>query len=256
MHILIIEDEELYADYVTMLIEKLEHDLVGVAPSAREALSLSEKQAPDLALIDINIEGEYDGIETAGLLRERFSELAIIFVTSLADDRTFARAARLGPVNYILKPFDQTQLARAVQLAVATKTNALESPSPAPAAAPETSSEGLVEGDYLYVKAGHRLTKLHLSDLLAVSADGHHCTLRYRNTEGKNKRYLLRIPLRDLRDRLPTTFLQVHRAHLVNDTHITSVDLREQVIHLTDGSTLPLAKRMKSIFLGRKDLLL
>lgn len=250
MHILIIEDEKLYADYVNILVEQLGHTLTGIATSANEALDLSARQPPDVALVDINIDGEYDGIETAGLLRERYADLTVLFVTSLADDRTFARASRLGPVNYILKPFDQKQLERAIQLAVATK--ARESTA---TVSPQTKREGLVEDGHLYVKSNHRLAKIRLSDFLCVSAEGHYCTLYCLNEAKPTKRFLLRIPLRELKERLPDNFLQVHRAHLVNEVHITSVDLRDQVIYLTDGSTLPLAKRMKSIFMGRNDLL-
>lgn len=245
MNLLIIEDEPLYANNLLVLAEKLGHQVIGVVDNAAGALQLVKQQVPDLALMDINIAGEYDGVETATLLRQE-ADFPIIFVTSLKDDRTFARAARLGPVNYIIKPFDDVQLQRAIMLALRNR----------PVATPPPLEEGSVDAEYLYVKVAHRLTKVKLSNLLLVSADGHYCELHTRDETGNNHRYVLRGSLVDMDERLPSPpFLKVHRAHIVNEQHIKSVDIREQVIFLSDGRQVPLARRMKSVFLEKGDLL-
>jgi len=175
MNLLIIEDEALYANNLLVLAEKLGHRVIGIADNAADALQLLKQQVRDLTLMDINIAGEYDGVETATLLRQE-ADSPIIFVTTLKDDRTFARAARLGPVNYIIKPFDDVQLQRAIMLALRNR--------PVAAAPPE---EGAVDAEYLYVKVAHRLTKVGLSHLLSVSADGHYCELRTLDELGKNQ---------------------------------------------------------------------
>ena len=66
--ILIVEDDPLSALDLQNEVERLGYEVVGMAESADEALMASEESRPDLALLDINIVGSMDGIQTARLL--------------------------------------------------------------------------------------------------------------------------------------------------------------------------------------------
>ena len=57
MKVLIVEDEELYADRLEMLVEKLEYELIGIADNSTDALRLIESNPPDFILMDIYIRG-------------------------------------------------------------------------------------------------------------------------------------------------------------------------------------------------------
>ena len=254
MKILLIEDEPLFATRLEMLVELLGHVPLGPVDNASDALALVRATSPDLALVDVNIAGDYDGIETAGLL-QREATFPIIFVTSLKDDQTFARASRGRPANFIIKPFDDTQLRRAIELALLhTENEPTPSTATAPAAAPTKSS--YAPTSLLYLKVGKQLRQIQLGHLLSLTADGHYCSVRWEDPDGQVHRALVRESLNDLATRLPEPpFLRVHRSVIVNEAQLTAVDLTEQVIYLSDGSQVPLAKRRKHLFVKRTDLL-
>ncbi len=243
MTILIVEDEPLYASHLEMLVEDLGHTVLGCAEDADAALALVKGEMPDLLLMDINIPGAYDGVETA----ERIQQLgpcAIIFITAEKDDRTFQRASRLGPINFLLKPFDDLQVSRAIQLATTTIVDA-----PAEESTAEKDTED-AEGN-LYVKTGKKLRKIPLEEITSVNADGRYCEI-YTTTN----RYLVRLPLQELQDRLPDEhFMRTHRSHLVNERFVESVDLQDSEIILQGGRRVPLAKREREAFLRRIDKL-
>jgi PAS domain S-box-containing protein len=114
--ILIVEDDPLLALDLRYEVELLGHEVVGLAESADEALIASEENPPDLALMDINIAGSMDGIQTARLLHETH-RVPVVFITSASDDVTVARAAE-GPLHgYLVKPFKRSELKASIHVA-------------------------------------------------------------------------------------------------------------------------------------------
>ena len=69
--ILIVEHEWIIARAVQKTLENAGYSVMGVASSAREALSLVDRQRPDLVLVDVVLDGETDGIDLAHQLRSR-----------------------------------------------------------------------------------------------------------------------------------------------------------------------------------------
>ncbi len=79
--ILLVEDESIVALHLRQQLVKLGYQVVGVASSGPSALRLIEERQPALVLMDIRIEGDLDGIETAGLL-PRSCATAVIYLTA------------------------------------------------------------------------------------------------------------------------------------------------------------------------------
>lgn len=118
LRVLIVEDEPLYGRLLTAFVHSLGHVPVGPATSGEEALQLFDQEPrPQLALLDINLSGSLDGIDVAEALLAR-QRVPLIFNTSLADTATFNRAKQVGPSAYLVKPFDQVVLERAIALAL------------------------------------------------------------------------------------------------------------------------------------------
>jgi len=115
--ILIVEDEAVVALASAEIVSMMGYTVVGPAESCGEALSLAAEAPPALALVDIRIHGDADGIETARLLRERFG-CPIIFVTGQNDPSTRARAEAFGHAYYLRKPYTPDQLAEAIGAAL------------------------------------------------------------------------------------------------------------------------------------------
>ncbi|EKN86371.1 response regulator receiver domain protein [Leptospira interrogans serovar Lora str. TE 1992] len=91
--ILVVEDEIIVAVNLGQKLKKLGYELVGITSSGEEAIQKAEENHPDLVLMDINIEGNLDGIETAEVLRNRF-HTPVIYLTAYADESTLDRAKK------------------------------------------------------------------------------------------------------------------------------------------------------------------
>lgn len=115
--ILIVEDERIVARDLRESLERMGYEVVGEAATSEVALELAAVHLPSLILMDIRIDGEVDGIETANLSRSRF-DIPVIFLTAYADDDTLARAKHSAPLGYIVKPFKSAELRGAIEMAL------------------------------------------------------------------------------------------------------------------------------------------
>ena len=111
---LIIEDEFLIALDLEATMFKLGFDFCALAPSACKARSLAMNDQPDVALVDVCLEGGREGIEIARWLRE-VCQVPIVFVTAQGDKDTVERIHQLVPGAPVLtKPVFRHTLASAV----------------------------------------------------------------------------------------------------------------------------------------------
>lgn len=115
--ILIVEDEIIIVRGLEDALGKLGYRVCGFALSGEDALSLVEKQKPDLILIDIFLQGHMDGIELAGTVRSHF-RIPVIYITAYSDREVLERAKLTDPYGYIVKPFRDSQLKVTVELAL------------------------------------------------------------------------------------------------------------------------------------------
>src|SRR4029078_4504476 len=112
--VLIIEDEFLIALDLEATMFKLRFDVCALAPRAGNARSLAMSDQPDVALVDVCLEGGREGIEIARWLRE-VCQVPIVFVTAKGDKDTVERIHQLVPGAPVLtKPVFRHTLASAV----------------------------------------------------------------------------------------------------------------------------------------------
>ena len=115
--IVVVEDELIVARSMQQMLERAGFDVTAIARSAEEALEAAAAHAPDLALVDIRLEGTTDGVALAQDLRLRY-RVPSVFVTAHADDQTLARLKAAEPLGFVSKPFDERQLVGAVEVAL------------------------------------------------------------------------------------------------------------------------------------------
>jgi DNA-binding NarL/FixJ family response regulator len=104
VEIILVDDHPLVRQGLKKVIEK-ERDLAVIQESgtAEEALRLINKKVPDLAIIDISLEGEASGLDLVKALHERFTSIKNL-VLSMHDENVYAeRALRAGADGYIAK---------------------------------------------------------------------------------------------------------------------------------------------------------
>jgi CheY-like chemotaxis protein len=115
--VLIVEDDRLIAHIEQWRLSKLGYDVCGSAGTGIEALNCVAKMRPDIILMDISLEGEMDGIETARQIKKDFN-IPVIFVSAHVDGATIERARAIHPEGFIQKPFNDDDLRVAIELGI------------------------------------------------------------------------------------------------------------------------------------------
>ena len=115
--ILIVEDDDIIARVEDWRLKNLGYTVCGRATNGAEAMELVVSKKPDVVLMDINIKGDVDGIETAKMIKKGFN-IPVIYVTSHSDGATLVRAKETKPDGFILKPFEDNDLRIAIELAL------------------------------------------------------------------------------------------------------------------------------------------
>jgi DNA-binding NarL/FixJ family response regulator len=110
LHVLIVEDEFLVADYISDVVTDAGHQVVGLASSAEAALAIVAGSPIDLAIMDVRLSGDIDGVDLAWRLREIAPGAAYLFISGSGDPQTRERVQAAGPVAFLQKPFHPEQL--------------------------------------------------------------------------------------------------------------------------------------------------
>ena len=114
-HVLIVEDDSDFAESVSANLEYAGYGVAGIARSGLEAFQLCEQGRPDVALIDIGLEGAFDGIFLGEQLAER--GIAVIYLTGRFDRAL--KEGREHAAGLLAKPCSLADLTAAIDAAVA-----------------------------------------------------------------------------------------------------------------------------------------
>ena len=115
--ILVVEDEGLVAAQIREALEGLGYDVPAVAATGAAALERLAEIEPDLVLMDIQLKGGMNGIETAQRMRARL-DVPVVYLTAFSDAEILEEATLTDPLGYVLKPFDERSLHATIQMAL------------------------------------------------------------------------------------------------------------------------------------------
>ncbi len=213
--ILVVEDEMIIGAKISLQLTNLGYEVTGILPRGEDVFHQLEVNQPDIILLDINLKGKLDGIETAKLIIQKF-DIPIIFLTANSDEATFNKAKSTKPAAFISKPFKQLDLQRAIELTV----------SRFPEFGPKIQSgidqhveESFIINDRIFVRHKDRFVKILFSDILYIEADRN-----YSHIFTKNKEFVLSLTLKSIEEKLPGhLFQRIHRSHVVNICQVDEV---------------------------------
>ena len=112
--ILVVDDDRLVLATVTHGLAQAGNEVID-ADNGDDAILLARKHRPELALLDIRMEGK-SGFDVAEYLRD-FCHIPFMFLSAFADPDTVAKVAELGAVAYMVKPLDVGQIVPTVDAA-------------------------------------------------------------------------------------------------------------------------------------------
>lgn len=188
--IIIVEDEVLIAEFIRDMLHDEEYQYVEVAHDCNSALEICKTFNPEIALLDINIEGRDSGIN---LVKQLNSEVKIIYITAQNDESTIQKAIATNPITYLTKPVKKSDVVAALKLASFKLKN-----------------------NYIVVKEGYSESKIYFDSILFVKSDGN-----YIEVITETKKYVLRQSLDSfLNDLNSSLFIKVHRSYIVNKEKI------------------------------------
>jgi CheY-like chemotaxis protein len=115
--ILVVEDEALVGLELKEDLERMGYFVPEVIESGESVVQAVARHQPDLVLMDVRLRGSMDGIEAAYQAKAEF-DLPVIYLTAYSDADTLRRAAMTSPDGFLLKPFDERELAANIRIAL------------------------------------------------------------------------------------------------------------------------------------------
>lgn len=201
---LIVDDEPLAVERMQVICARLKAlAVVGTASDGAAALRLIDALRPDLVLLDMTMP-EVDGLSVARTLARmdpgKQPRPAIIFVT--AHDNFAVEAFDLDAVDYVLKPVAPDRLGRAIERALARRSELAAG-----------ASEWLTE---LWVPHRSELVRIEIARVSRIDAERDYVRLHVGNAT-----YLLLQTIAGLEQRLdPADFIRIHRSTILRRENI------------------------------------
>jgi DNA-binding LytR/AlgR family response regulator len=252
VRLLIAEDDVVIAQNLSLSLEEMGYEVCAVVSSGEELLLEVHKHNPDLAILDITLEGKLDGIDTAAIL-SKSSKIPFIFMTALSDKETIDRAKLTSPHAYLVKPFDVRTLQSSIEVAIHNASLRQQHTS---VSGTETTARSVLEvqadnyllHESLFVKVRNRLEKISLDDIVWAEAQDIYCNIKtHQNT------YLVSQSLKTVEQRLPgKDFMRVHRSYLVR---LTAIEAIEDNHILIEGKSIPIGNTHRESLLNRLQIL-
>lgn len=118
--ILVVDDDRLVLATLTHGLSQAGYEVID-ADNGDDAILLAREHKPELALLDIRMEGK-SGFDVAAYLRE-YCQIPFMFLSAFADEATIKQVKELGALTYLVKPLDIQQIVPAVEAAFANRPN-------------------------------------------------------------------------------------------------------------------------------------
>ncbi|MBL0358065.1 MAG: response regulator [Chitinophagaceae bacterium] len=252
INILIVEDESIVAMDLAAGLQMDGYNVVGIADNAEEAEELFKNNPVDIILMDIQIIGDRDGIDTAAaLLKTRY--VPVIFLTAFTDQKTVERVKQLCPAAFLSKPYSLNNVRISIELALSNFAIAKETQSGAKLIsikeehtnpAPRDKETILQLNDHIFIKQNYRFIKLKIEDIQYIESANN-----YINIVATTQKFTLRLQLNEILEKLIfKNIVRIHRSYAVNMSAITSFNDQDITIGKIE---LPLGKNYKEDFLMR-----
>lgn len=225
IQVLIVEDEFIIADYIQGCLVNLGYDVVGICTNYDEAIVALQNHQPDIAIIDISIKGNKNGIDIANHITANL-DIPFVFASSHGDKGTIDKAKQTRPAAYLVKPFTEEDLYAAIETALinfgSKKTKA------------EPEEEIILINDGFFIRHKNKFIKILLEELMYAEANDNYVNLFTADTH-----YTLKTTLLKLQEVLPHYFLRIQKSYIVNLHQLKSFDAEEVVVN---NKTLPIGK--------------
>ena len=178
------------------------------AKNTQQALEILKKESITFVILDINLgENEKDGISLGEIIKNKFS-IPFIYLTAYENPDIIERAISTSPYSYLTKPFKNSDLIAAVEIAI------------------RQSHDAPKRKPFVYVKDGEYTVELPTENINYIESEGNYL-LFYTNEKTYKTRSTIKNILNELSDLM---FIQTHRAYVVNKSKIEKFNNKNLMI--------------------------
>jgi len=115
--VLVVEDEPLIAEDIKEILLEVNYNVIGVAYTKEQALTILKNNTPDIALLDINLGNNTDGIIIAEYINMH-NKIPFLYLTSYSTKLILDKVKHTFPMGYIVKPFEEADLYTGIEIAL------------------------------------------------------------------------------------------------------------------------------------------
>ncbi len=214
--ILIVEDEVLISEHLKRIVQNLGHRALDICGDHKEAMELLKTETPDLAFLDIRMNGTDEGLEVAKFLRTK--DIPFIFITSFSDKETLKKAVNQHPLGYVLKPFTKEEIKEQLHFL-----------------------EEEITARFLTLGSVNNKERIVIKEILWLHSEN-----VYVEVQCTDKLHVHRGKLNEIHATLPAhLFARTSQSHVVNLAHVISVS--SDSVFLGENE-IPLSKKYKPTF--------
>ncbi len=241
LKVVIIDDESHGIDSIKMFLN--EHypmcEILGTADSVESAVRLLSSATPDLVFMDIQLP-DGSGFDILKKITKR--NFDVIFVT--AYNQYAIKAFKYSAIDYLLKPFDYTDMDEAIKKILNKKPSSIDEH--------EKQYDALIQNtkrekpERIVLATAESIEFVNINEIIHIQSDGNYSTLHIKGREdlmvSKNLGEFETI-LEDF------PFFRTHQSHIVNLNFVRKVSRFEGDIIMDGGSVAILSRRKRNQFL-------
>ena len=237
IRVLAIDDEPLALQQIVAYIKKVPFlELAAQCQSALEARKFLENDTVDAIFCDINMP-DLNGMD---FVKSLTVPPLVVFTTAYSEYAV--EGFRVNAVDYLLKPFGLQDFQRAA--------NRLKERLELPTATAQVSagqvvgsSDAPMSSDVLFLKTDYRIVKVSISDIRYIEGMSEYLKVWL---EGEQKPIITLLSMKKMEERLPDSFMRIHRSYIVNLNKIQEVNKNRIIM---DAETyLPIGDLYKETF--------
>jgi DNA-binding LytR/AlgR family response regulator len=211
--VLIVEDEVLISEHLKRIVQNSGYRTLEICGDYAEAMELLQTETPDLAFLDIRMNGVDEGVEVAKHLRSQ--GIPFIFITSFSDKETLQKAVKQQPLGYVLKPFTKEEIQEHLKVL-----------------------EAEVTGNFITIGSANNKERIPIKEILWLRSEN-----VYIEIQCMDKLHVHRGKLNEIYETLPPhLFVRTSQSYIVNLSHLSSIS--SDTVFIGEHK-IPLSKKYK-----------
>lgn len=240
INLVIIEDDIDFSILLKELLGELNYiNVKGIANTASEAEELFKNPEIDIALMDIELIATTAFDVLNNLPSCNFN---VIFIT--AHEHYALRAIKFSAIDYILKPFNKTELFDAIHKAAQIVPGIHDSVKILLSNINQISSDKI----RISLHTQESIVFLNLEEIICCKSDGNYTEFNLIN----GKSLLVSTPIKKYEELLSDyDFFRVHKSHLINLKHVKTFYKNSAEVQMVNGFKIDVSRRKKDLFLQK-----